>query len=615
LSQERLAQLASIVVGVSAFAAYAVACAPAPYLLDSAELAQAAFGLGIPHPPGEPVAALLGKIFCLVPAGSVALRVGLSQAAAGAVAAVLLLRIALRVVALVDGEQALSPLARAFLATAAALGFAFAPGALIAADRPEVYAVQTALSLGALLCALRALAEDDPRFLLLAAVLLGLGVANHPLVAGLVGVGAAVAAVPWLRARPAPVARVARLMALSVLALLAGLAVNVYLPARAGALFAQAAARGGDTVAWGDPRTLSGLGWVLSAHTFATKTAVVHTAAAPFDLPFVLMEELEVTFALLAPVGMIIFFRRAGRRLPGLVLLLGWAGSITAALIAGFDPANPDIRGYLGPALALTAVFTIAAIAAGLAPLARWKRSALTPALAGALAAATFTRFPAPDRYPALHAARAADALTGDLLAALPPRAALFTAHFESAFLVGYQRLVEGRRPDVAWAHLGFLAHPGARARLSAAEPALRPVLAGVTGLPTLTALLELDRRHPVRVQPDPHLSAPLRARLVPDVLTWKLRGGEAREDRAIPRPPALAVALAEAGADRQVRGFLGWSAYSDAILACENQLPEAARSSLALLHELLPADVLAQGLTARCAALSNISRSLRATP
>ena len=52
-----------MVVGVAAFAGYALCCAPSPYLLDSAELAQAAFGLGVAHPPGEVVAALWGKLF------------------------------------------------------------------------------------------------------------------------------------------------------------------------------------------------------------------------------------------------------------------------------------------------------------------------------------------------------------------------------------------------------------------------------------------------------------------------------------------------------------------------------------------------------------------------
>ena len=47
-------------VGLLAFAAYVFCATPAPYPLDSAELATAAFGLGVAHPPGEEFTLLLG---------------------------------------------------------------------------------------------------------------------------------------------------------------------------------------------------------------------------------------------------------------------------------------------------------------------------------------------------------------------------------------------------------------------------------------------------------------------------------------------------------------------------------------------------------------------------
>src|SRR6185436_18302047 len=188
-----------------------------------------------------------------------------------------------------------------------------------------------------------------------------------------------------------------------------------------------------------------------------------------------------------------------------------------------------------------------AALAAGLAPMAAGGRARLALGLAAALAAASLTRFPSGSAYPGLRHAAAADRMTGQLLAELPPRAALLTAHFESAFLVGYQRLVEGRRPDVAWAHLGFVAHPGAAVRLGAAEPDLRAVLAA-RSTANLTAL---DGRRPVRLEPDDHLPRDLRAKLVPAGSTWKLP--DVRPS-ALTAPPA--IAFAEAATDRQVRGF-----------------------------------------------------------
>ncbi|MGZ3442447.1 MAG: protein O-mannosyl-transferase family, partial [Polyangia bacterium] len=57
------------------------------YWLDSSELAAAAWGLGVAHPPGHPLPSLLGRACTLVPLGSIAFRVGLASALAGAAAA------------------------------------------------------------------------------------------------------------------------------------------------------------------------------------------------------------------------------------------------------------------------------------------------------------------------------------------------------------------------------------------------------------------------------------------------------------------------------------------------------------------------------------------------
>ena len=71
-------------VSLAAFAAYVLCATPTAYPLDSAELATAAFGLGVAHPPGEEASLLWAKLFTLLPLGGVAFKVALSQAAAGA---------------------------------------------------------------------------------------------------------------------------------------------------------------------------------------------------------------------------------------------------------------------------------------------------------------------------------------------------------------------------------------------------------------------------------------------------------------------------------------------------------------------------------------------------
>ena len=586
--QPRLRAWGAFVVAALSFSAYALCATPAPYFLDSAELAAATFGLGVAHPPGEVTALLWGKLFDLLPLGDVAFRAALSQGAAGALAALFVYALSLEVADWLDPEERLDPITRVLVAAAIAVMFAFAPGVVIVCNRAEVYALQTALSLAALWLALRAARDRDARPALVAAVLIGLGVANHSLLAGLVGLGAVVAALPLLAEKPA------RLAGLALLAFLAGMAIHAYLPLRAAALFG-APDHGASNVLWGDARSLAGLWWVVSAHTFAVKQAVVQGQATPEALPFLPMEELGEVFALLAPAGLYFLLRRARSRLPGLALLVSAGGSMGAALIGGLAPANPDIRGYLGPAFALVAVFSAAAILFGLTV---FRFARLRPFLGALLLMVALSRFPQPNQYPGLRDSTAADAAAGQVLAHLPPRAALLTNHFETAFLVGYQRLVEARRPDVAWAHLAFVGGPGYAERVSLAEPDLAPSLQAYRrGGFSVEVLRALDARRPVRIEPDIVIPPALHTQLVPAGDLWapSLAGDSILDLVA-------SWMLAEAKSDPQARGYLGWRSYIDAVWACDKEDRDRVRLRFAELESLMPSDVRFKELKARCA-------------
>ncbi len=578
-------------MGLAAFVAYVLCATPAAYPLDSAELATAAFGLGVAHPPGEEISLLGAKLFTFLPLGSVAFKVALSQAAAGALAAVLVFLLVLEASETLSFlTEAIGEKTRVVVAAATALAFAYAPGVVIVSDRPEVYAVQTALSLGALWLALRARASGDPRPAFVAALLIGLGVGNHSLVAGLVGVGAVAAALPLLARSSSRT----RLLALSLAGFTVGLVVHAYLPLRAGALFASAD-RGLDNVVWGDARTWHGFWWVASARTFAEKTAVVHGNASPWDLPFLPIEELGMLFALLAPAGAYFLLRRAASRVVGVALLLGAAGSMAAGLVGGLDPTNPDIRGYLGPAMALIAVLSGVAIGVGAAFFrARRLRAILMLVfLAGAL-----SRFPSPARYPGLRDARAADFEARAMLDDLPPRAAAFTYHFETGFLIGYERFVEGARPDVAWTHLAFVAGPGYAGRVVAARPELGPVIDAAlrhTGL--AEQLTKLDETRPVRIEPDAVTPPEIRRMLGPAGEWWTL--AKDTSPAAMARLPAWV--LAESAYDPQVRGYLAWRNYIDAVWSCELGFAERARERFAELERLVPGDTRFRALRATC--------------
>lgn len=70
----------SIILGFGCFSVYLWTLCPTVYLGDSGELTAAAHVLGIAHSSGYPLYTLLGKIFCLLPFGSIGFRMNLMSA-------------------------------------------------------------------------------------------------------------------------------------------------------------------------------------------------------------------------------------------------------------------------------------------------------------------------------------------------------------------------------------------------------------------------------------------------------------------------------------------------------------------------------------------------------
>ncbi len=84
----RPSYLAATIAGVLVFLLYLVTLAPSTAMWDTSEYIAAAYTLGLPHPPGNPLFVLLGRVMSLLPiAGSVAMRINIFAAACSAVAA------------------------------------------------------------------------------------------------------------------------------------------------------------------------------------------------------------------------------------------------------------------------------------------------------------------------------------------------------------------------------------------------------------------------------------------------------------------------------------------------------------------------------------------------
>ncbi len=559
---EALPRRVAVAVAVACFAVYVAGLAPGMYWLDSSEFAAASFELGVAHPPGHPLAVLLGKACALVPLGPVAFRVGLASAIAAAVAAYYVARIAAEVARRAGDFLGKSDVfVEAALGGGAAAAYGLSYAAAFQAVRPEVYALHAALVLGAAFHLLR-LEDGDRRGLYLAALLVGLALANHHFLA----LAFAAAALPFVVARrPGP--RLGRALAWTACAGALGLAAYAYLPLRALAH---------PEVDWGAPSTAARFFWTVSARAF--QKSLAHAGEPSTSVAFALVAELGVS-APLALLGAYLLLRLRETRRIGLLLVGAAALGAAAPALVGFDSANPDAYGYLAPSVAMLACLGAAAPAAMLG-LARRTKTARRVARGVAVGVAV-----ALAGYPALSLGLSlrprfadTDRFAAAVLDGAPPRAALVTSNFQTVFALWYARGVEGRRADLDHVHRHFLAYPGYRDEAVRRAPSLAPWLGerDVVDLPSLAA------RRPVAVEYDLDLAEPLLPYLAPTGAV----------DRFAPSPPdeparaAAERAAAEridrlrAAVDRdepQTLRALYWLDFQDAHRSCRAGRPAAA--------------------------------------
>jgi tetratricopeptide (TPR) repeat protein len=411
------------VVFAAAFALFATCAAPGLYLRDAGELTTAAFTLGVAHPTGFALWALLAKAATLVPIGEVATRVSFFSALGGAAAAWLAYR-AVRALAPDDGESATAAAAGVAAAALLCAGVTFFRASTV----PEVYAPTAALLAAALLLLARAV-DGDRRCGLLLALVGGLSFGMHAHVRLLVGPAAIVVALWRLR-------RGDRWPLLATTALALGAAVVAYLPLRAARLPA---------ANWSDPETLGGVAAHLSAarirHAFAGE--MFHRVGAHF-VAFARLTEAQLGLpALLCALGGVVWLcgdRR--RRALGVVVAIVLVGD--ALYSAALNPmALDDLQDGHPTALCI-------AIAAGAGVLALARRLGRgAPWAAGAMAVLLCVPAALADVDYKLGLAHEAGSWTRAALAEAPPRARVLVESDDLAAGTTYEQYVAGARPDV----------------------------------------------------------------------------------------------------------------------------------------------------------------------
>ena len=171
----------SAVVGLVVLALYVATLAPTTAMWDASEYITAAYTLGIPHPPGNPLFVLLGRVASLLPVGSVAVRVNLLAAVCSAMSAAIWFLVAERVLAAWSSLRWTRIVAAVTAALLSASVFTVWNQSVV---NEKVYTVS--LAFFAVVSWLTVLWCDDPdgrfadRLLVMIAYLIGLGYTNHP---------------------------------------------------------------------------------------------------------------------------------------------------------------------------------------------------------------------------------------------------------------------------------------------------------------------------------------------------------------------------------------------------------------------------------------------------
>lgn len=173
----RLAAVAALAI----FALYLVTLSPSTAMWDASEYIAAAYTLGLPHPPGNPLFVLIGRVFAILPiAPDVAMRINLLAALSSAAAAAVWFLIADRVASRWLAGRWPRMAAGALAALIGGTAFTVWNQSVV---NEKVYTVSLAGIAIVSWLMVRWIDEPDrasaDRYLVLAAYLLGLGYANH----------------------------------------------------------------------------------------------------------------------------------------------------------------------------------------------------------------------------------------------------------------------------------------------------------------------------------------------------------------------------------------------------------------------------------------------------
>jgi hypothetical protein len=565
---------------------------------DAPELAAAAHGIGVTHPPGHPLWVTCAALATLLPVATVPYRIALMSGLFLAVIGRVVYGISRQLAASALDDEQLSSTTDHYVGIASALAMSLSatlgPAVLRQATRSEVYALAGALVVGVLAtsCARTLSTARRARMVVL---LTALGGANHHFIALTALPLALSVVVERLRTSD----NASRLRALSAWAPLGFFGMLPY------TLLFLRADTSASLVA---VRTFGDFFWTISARAFQKNMA----GGVPGTFGEHMLGVLEwigislTPFALLMAVAGTFLLLRTSKNEASrhdVLRLFGLATCVALArAILGFVSGNPDAAGYLLPC-----VISVACLATGF-PTVAWRAIRLSPAhpkgpTPGARKALVAMLVLLPMALPIYIAyagyayaiadrAFVAEAAAESSLAALPPRTVVLAYAPETVFRLRYAQRVDGERPDVTVVPVPFLPYPGMYSLLLAHDPDLLPIVRDylTRGEANASAIATLASQRPMRVEINPRNVLSMLPLLVPRGLLAEARGEPTTlasvRTAAVSHFASLDALLAAMGEepgrghDDKTNEFVLWRSYNDSLFfAARGARPEAARS------------------------------------
>jgi len=580
-------RLPALTIALGGLIFYSLTSYPFPDWLDSPELITAAYRLGIFHPPGSPLAVLIGHLFILWPFSSVpqALLCYSAVFAAGS----------LYVVTRILDEYwckfgPTKPILKWTVILTCATGLGLSNGLWSQAIRSEVYTLGFLL----FLCSMRelislstnkdkdAIQGSIQRFL----AFLGMGIAVHPLIAL-----TALAAMPVLlmskdvRAHVLSIGSACR----AGICFVSGLAPLFVLPLMV---------HGPQDFRWADPTSFSGWIEMISGATFSPSfgPGSANSMGTVWPTLLTILEGVGIWFAVLGLVGIYLLIR-TNLRLALLLVIPGLASALSLILQRSVHIDNPDVSGYALPAIScvfIIAIFGLAQAAklvSKTGPKVVWIIAGLATAVMAAQLFSTITKY---NRSGCL----AGRQLAGQTISSLPPKAIVIECDFNMVFMLDYLQAVENQRTDVQVFYIKDLNNPRMRQALAVDNPALESALpvADELNRQSLKILLE---QSPLLIGPGPNLDEASLEPLLPLGLLWLVADDETTQkaDRQ-PQDAAIFTNLSTPTCstgktlDSRTADVITWHAYWQAIAASRLGYNALAANRLALAKCASPQDL-----------------------